>query len=377
MTSLDQTHAAIRGALDALGAVWVDPPVLQPAAIYLELSGEEIRRRAFLIDDTSHGALCLRPDMTVPAVRFAFAQQKPPTLVAYEGLVFRRQAAGSERESEFVQFGAEWLGEGEMNAAAEAQVIGAALDCCRAAGVDPALKLGDVAILSGFVAALGLDEPWPQRVTRALTRPGGLTALRAEKPASPDDEGAGLAKALAVLSPAHAEAALRDLLAHARITAVGARPIGEIAQRLQQRGRLAAAAPPSAAQFDLLDKLVHIDAADGLDQVAKLAEAKLLKAPSAAQKAIAGARARVDALKGALPKSFAFAPGLGRTLAYYDGFVFELEAPALGARASLGGGGRYDGLARALWSADRQPPKTLRAAGFAVRPQRIAEAAAP
>ncbi|MES1200160.1 MAG: ATP phosphoribosyltransferase regulatory subunit [Pseudomonadota bacterium] len=374
MSSLDQTRAAIRATLDAKGAAWVDPPVLQPAAIYLELSGEEIRRRAFLIDDASHGALCLRPDMTVPAVRSAFTHAKPPALIAYEGLVFRRQAPGSERESEFIQIGAEWLGEGEMNAAAEAQVIATALEGCRAGGVEPALKLGDFAILAGFVAALGLDEPWPQRVLRALTRPGGLTALRAEKPSAPDDEGAGLAEALAALSSEHAEAALKDLLAHARITAVGARPIGEIAQRLQQRGRLAAAAPPSAAQFDLLDKLTHIEAADGLDQAAKLAEAKLLKNPASAQKAIAEARARLDALKGALPKTFAFAPGLGRTLAYYDGFVFELEAPALGPRASLGGGGRYDGLARALWSADRQPPKTLRAAGFALRPQRIAEA---
>ena len=72
------------------------------------------------------------------------------------------------------------------------------------------------------------------------------------------------------------------------------------------------------------------------------------------------------------------APGLGRGFAYYDGFVFELEAPALGERASLGGGGRYDGLVRALQ--EREPsiatrPAPPRGAGFALRPLRIAEAA--
>ncbi|HWA00316.1 MAG TPA: ATP phosphoribosyltransferase regulatory subunit [Caulobacterales bacterium] len=372
MKPVEHIRAALRASLDARAPLWVEPPVLQPAAVYLELSGEEIRRRAFLIDDASHGALCLRPDMTAPAVRVAFEQAKLPPLVAYEGLVFRRQPPGSERENEFVQIGAEWLGKGDLDAAGEAQVIAAALDACRAAGVKPGLKLGDFALLAGFVAALGLDEPWPGRVRRALSRAGGLAALRAEKPVTMD-EGAGLAEALATLAPDHAEAALNDLLAHARITPVGGRPIAEIARRLQQRGKLAAAAPPSAAQYDLLDELTHIDAADGLDRVAKLAESKLLKQRALADAAIVKARARLEALKGALPAQTSFAPGLGRTLAYYDGFVFELEAPALGARSSLGGGGRYDGLARALWTKGETP--ALHAAGFAVRPQRLAEVA--
>ncbi|HVY83621.1 MAG TPA: ATP phosphoribosyltransferase regulatory subunit [Caulobacterales bacterium] len=374
MSRLDDVRQKLRASLDARGPIWVEPPVLQPAAVYLELSGEEIRRRAFLIDDASHGALCLRPDMTAPAVRVAFDLPKLPPLVAYEGLVFRRQAPGSERESEFTQIGAEWLGKGEMDASGEAQVIAAALEGARAAGVEARVKLGDFAILAGFVAALGLDEPWPARVVRALSRTGGLAALRVEKSAASQDEGAGLAEALATLSPEHAEAALNDLLAHARITPVGGRPIAEIARRLQQRGKLAAAAPPNAAQYDLLDQLTHIEAADGLDRVAKLAESKLLKNRAPAEAAIAKARARLDALKGALPKSFSFAPGLGRTLAYYDGFVFELEAPTLGDRASLGGGGRYDGLARALWNGRGDAP-SLYAAGFALRPLRLAEAA--
>ncbi len=373
----DQARAALRTALGAHAPVWLDPPILQPAAVYLELSGEDIRRRAFLIDDASHGALCLRPDMTVPVVRMAFDQPKLAPVVGYDGLVFRRQSPGSERESEFVQVGAEWLGDGPMEVATEAAIVRAALEGCRAAGVEPALKLGDVGVLAGFVAAVGLEEPWPQRVLRALARPGGLAALRAEKPANFEDEGAGLAEALAGLTQEHAEAALRDMLAHARITAIGGRPVAEIAQRLRQRGRLAAAAPPSAAQYDLLDALTHIDSADGLERAGKLAESKALKNAAPAKAALERASARMAALRagGALPSACSFAPGLGRTLAYYDGFVFELEAPALRERASLGGGGRYDGLARALWPANRAAPKALRAAGFALRPQRLAEAA--
>ncbi len=58
--SFEQARAAIRAVLDARGAHWVEPPLLQPAAIYLELYGEQIRRRVFLIEDAGRG-MCLRP----------------------------------------------------------------------------------------------------------------------------------------------------------------------------------------------------------------------------------------------------------------------------------------------------------------------------
>ncbi len=374
MSKLEKIRTTLRAALDARAPVWVAPPILQPAAVYLELSGEDIRRRAFLIDDHSHGELCLRPDMTVPAVRAAFEADKLAPIVAYEGLVFRRQEPGSARESEFTQIGAEWLGEG-ANVAAEAEIIAFALESCRAAGVEPKLKLGDVALVAGFVASLGLADPWPRRVLRAMARPGGLKALRSQKQPALTDEGMGLAEAFAALPADHAEAALVDLLGFARIAQVGGRPIGEIAERLRQRGKLVAAAPPSSAQYDVLEALTRIDGPGGLEDADKLAEALTERAPARA--ALDAAKARLEALSKLtkLPAETAFAPGLGKTLAYYDGFVFELEADKLGDRASLGGGGRYDGLARALWPSSRAAPSGLRAAGFALRPQRLAEAA--
>ncbi|GAM98491.1 ATP phosphoribosyltransferase regulatory subunit [alpha proteobacterium U9-1i] len=369
--SAETARLAIRAILDAKGATWVAPDVVQPAGIYLELYGEQIRRRIFLIESGGE-EMCLRPDLTAPAVRAAFALPKAPAIVAYDGLVFRRQLAGTSRESEFGQVGAEWLGEGAFDVKAEAEIIAAALQACGAA---PRMRLGDVAVLRAFVDALGLAHPWPARLMRALARPGGLAALRAEPRPALDDQGAGLAEALATMPEDHAEAAVADLLNLARITSVGGRPLSEIAQRLRLRGALAAATPPSAAQYDLLDALTRIDAADGLAQTEKLAQSKVLAQPASAQVAVANAKARSDALAGVLPKDFAFAPGLGRSVSYYDGFVFELEAPALGDRASLGGGGRYDGLARALWPAGKKAPASLRAAGFALRPHRIAEAA--
>jgi len=362
---------ALRASIDAHKALWLDPPILQPAALYLELSGEDIRRRAFLIDDHAHGELCLRPDMTVPAVRAAFAQATPPFLIAYEGLVFRRQEPGSQRETEFTQIGAEWLGDVD-----DAAIISAALTACRAANVEPRLRLGDVAIPAAFVDALGLDAAWSARVKRALARPNGLALLRNARPIV-SEEGAGLAEAFAALPEDHAEAALLDLLALARIARITDRPTAEIAQRLRARGQIATSAGPNAAQFDLLDALLHIEAPNGLEQAASLLKSPAIAHRASAEAALKRADARLSALRAKidLPADFSFAPGLGRTLSYYDGFVFELEARALGNRASLGGGGRYDSLAHALWPQSRgRTPDRLAAAGFALRPQRLAEA---
>ena len=44
----------------------IDPPIVQPAEPFLDLSGEDIRRRMFLTSDPLEHELCLRPDLTIP-----------------------------------------------------------------------------------------------------------------------------------------------------------------------------------------------------------------------------------------------------------------------------------------------------------------------
>ncbi len=45
------------------------PPVLQPIEPFLELSGEDIRRRIFVTQDAGGAELCLRPEFTIPVCR--------------------------------------------------------------------------------------------------------------------------------------------------------------------------------------------------------------------------------------------------------------------------------------------------------------------
>jgi ATP phosphoribosyltransferase regulatory subunit len=380
----EAARAALRGAIERLAPRWIDPLVLQPAGLYLELSGEEIRRRAFLVADENGAELCLRPDMTVPALRFAL-EQGLTGVIAYEGLVFRRQQQGSARETEFIQLGAEWLGDSD-----DSEVIACALEACRAANASPGLKLGDLALVHAFIESCGLAAPWIERMKRAVHRPHGLDAIKAEIARDAPLEGGALADALAAAPEEDAEAALADLLAVARITPVGSRSLTDIARRLRARGDAHRAPKPAKEQIALIETVTNLDhgVEKGIAAAEKLLSHRCVEG-GAARTAFEAALTRLHNLEKAvdLPTDTRFAPGLGRGLAYYDGFVFELEARGLGARASLGGGGRYDGLVKRLTDHPDRPQsqtsrqgapegaRSLGGAGFALRPARIAEAA--
>jgi histidyl-tRNA synthetase len=80
-------------------------------------------------------------------------------------------------------------------------------------------------------------------------------------------------------------------------------------------------------------------------------------------------RAHYEALKGLLGDlgiPFVEDPFLVRGLDYYTRTAFELESPHLGAQSALGGGGRYDLLARELGS-----KKPVPAVGFAAGIERL------
>ena len=370
---------AIADAASALGAAWIDPPVLQPSGLYLELAGEDLRARAYMLAGDDEDTFCLRPDMTAPAVRVALAAHAwtKPFGVAYDGLVFRRQNDAA-KEAEFHQIGVERFGKRDAIGAEESTIISAALTACRNAGAAPRMRLGDVALFEALVDACGLADTWSRRIKRAFARPGGLAgALKAAASEAPAADNA-MGQALAAMSQARAEAVVEELLADARIVVVGTRTVGEIAARLREKGRAEAAPAPDAATLAVIADAVALEAVpdQAFAALGKIAKRAALRDAATLANAIDRAAQRWAAVTDKPDATFSV--GFGRGLAYYDGFVFELEAPKLGARASLGGGGRYDGLLHRIAASEGGGPKDVvawGAIGFALRPQRIDEAA--
>src|SRR6185503_12792805 len=62
----DARAEALVAAYERAGYRRVHPAILQPAEPFLDLSGEDIRKRMYLTADPEGRELCLRPDLTIP-----------------------------------------------------------------------------------------------------------------------------------------------------------------------------------------------------------------------------------------------------------------------------------------------------------------------
>ena len=91
----DARAEALVAAYERSGYRRVAPALLQPAEPFLDLSGEDIRRRMFLTTDAEGRELCLRPDLTIPVSRDYLASPAAgkPASFCYLGPVFRHRMA--------------------------------------------------------------------------------------------------------------------------------------------------------------------------------------------------------------------------------------------------------------------------------------------
>ncbi|MEL6748299.1 MAG: ATP phosphoribosyltransferase regulatory subunit, partial [Pseudomonadota bacterium] len=51
------------------GYEFVAPSIIQPADVFLDAVGEQLRNRTYVFTDPAGDELCLRPDVTIPAAR--------------------------------------------------------------------------------------------------------------------------------------------------------------------------------------------------------------------------------------------------------------------------------------------------------------------
>jgi ATP phosphoribosyltransferase regulatory subunit len=362
-----QAARAVTEVLIAHGGEWIDPPVLQPAAIYLELAGEDIRSRLYTLTGPDGAELCLRPDLTAPAARHLIAQGGGGARLLYQGLVFRHRAAEAGEEDQFIQIGAETFGESDRPQA-DADALALALECTAKAGVpEPSVTLGDIGLYGVFIAGLGLPATLGAQLTAALPHPKARDRLldRASHPT----RHSGLADALAGLDGPAARAALGDVAGLAKIQPIGVRSLEDIAARLVARSR--DAQPVSPAVRSLLDRYLRIEGPP--ERVLDAVQALALEARVNLDAALADWSTRLTSLArcGVAPGQITFKTSFARAFDYYDGVLFELEAPELGSAAGLGGGGRYDSLLRRLSHGALDAP----AVGLMLRPARLARAA--
>ncbi len=336
---------AIRAPLLSAGAAPTDAPVLQPLGLLLDLAGEAMRSRLFVVSGDGGEEACLRPDFTVAVAREHFASGLESGRYRYEGKAFRVAPRGSDRAEEFLQLGVEAFEAGDP-VAADAEIAALAWASSAAGGrADLSLVLGDVSLFAAFIDSLDLAAPLAARLKRAFAKPRQLKAeLDGEAAAPLSGDQSRIASLLAGLPETEASAVLQELWSLAGIEPVGGRRPAEIAHRLVEKAEAAQAGRLNPEQAEKVRAFLAVsdrpDAA--LDAIAGLAGPN----DAALKVAIAGWRSRLSgmAARGVPLDKATLAAAFGRAFGYYDGFLFEVRSEALGAERPLAAGGRYDGL---------------------------------
>jgi len=361
--------AAIRAPFDGLGASLADVPLVQPLNLILDLAGEGLRSRLFVVQAEGGAEACLRPDFTAPVARSHIESGAAEGLYFYQGKAFRAAPEHTGRSEEFLQLGLERFDPpGASAAQADLEVAALAWRAACAGGRDDlTLWLGDAALFAAFVESLDLAPILAARLIRIAKRPRLIQAelTRAGEGAAEAAGGGQLADLLADLPGEGAASLLREVWSLAGVAPVGGRGPAEIAERLVAKAHARRTPALTAAQAAAI---AGYRAVEGPPQAA-LAQVRALAgaANSALERAIAAWDERLTRLTdlGVPADALRFAPSVGHAFDYYDGLTFEVRSQALGADRPVAAGGRYDGLLARLGGAAE-----ARAVGCMVRPWR-------
>ena len=335
----------------------VTPPLLQRADTFVELAGEEFRKRLFLTEGHDGREYCLRPDFTIPVcLEHLKNGRSTPIAYAYEGKIFRKRRAIGEPE--FSQAGTEWLGH-PSEIATDADLFALAMECAAAVRLDPRIRVGDAHLFAALTEALDLSSGWLRRLQAAFGDGERLagTLDRLGRRERPDGIAARLTPALARMDTAQARATVDAVVSRPQWAPAEGRTSEDIAERILAQAAFTAAdrsalpviteylslAAPLARASDLVETFARTHGLDFGDASSDFA-------------------ARTEAFRahGIDTEALHFEASFGRRLDYYTGFVFDMVDPAE-PRAEVIAGGRYDKLIALL-----DPSASLPAIGFSV-----------
>lgn len=346
-----------------------DAAILQPTSVFVDLSGEDIRRRLFVTTDADGHELCLRPEFTIPVAREYLAHhagQSARLDASYAGPVFRHRPGET---GEFVQAGVESFGRSDREAA-DAQMLALAQSAVALAGLEDAdIRFGDAGLFADLLSALAIGNGAARRLKRAYAAGRLAEALKETgQPAANAPGYTGLLAAIEGQDPKAARVFVEDVLKIAGIERVGGRTAGEIAERFLRQAGERHDTELSADARQTLSRFLAItgDPDQAAGALRKLATETGLDIGPAIDRF--EARTGFLAAQGIDLSQVLFSTALARNLDYYTGFVFEIRDPRRADGKLVVGGGRYDGLLGALGGSEPIP-----AVGFSMWLDRLSQ----
>jgi ATP phosphoribosyltransferase regulatory subunit len=364
--SLARQNAAIMAVFERAGFEHIAPDIIQPADIFLERSGEDIRARTFVFNDPSGQELCLRPDLTVPACRYHLSHSAKPeseTRYCYLGTAFRFPDELLSPQ-EFNQAGIEWYG-GTTPIEAEARIIKLAISALEAAGLSKLkVTLGDLGLFNALLDDIPMPERWRRRLRHQFWRPQAFHALLENFSKPSAAKRTSISEHVDAMANHNALEATANLLEQKGLSLVTDRSITDIASRLAEKHADRSEQSLAPAMQQKIETYLAIEG-NVTDVVAQLT---VIGGTTAFDAALTHFKQRVEALEeqGLNPRRFQFDANFGRELEYYTGLVFQVEVEARNAPLAVAGGGRYDSLLHDLGASSHIP-----AVGCAIHTERV------
>lgn len=358
----DQATSRLASHLEHFMALYgydkIETPIIQPAELFLTKAGDQIIHRLFTFERLGR-QLALRPEFTATAARAYITRypsaEQPVVRWQFGGSIFEERSGDDQRYS----IGAELIG--MSGVAAEAEIIALAANGIPAETPSGwTLVIGHAQLMRILLERFKLDR----RTQRFLLH--RLPALKETGKAHILDQLDQLLLGRSSQDEASAEVVselstqqMLDVLLDAtqRGVTMGGRTRHDIVRRLLEKRQRATERTQIAAALDFLEAWSAIDS----EPDAAFSQIEQLIAPddSEASRVLGEWRAVITLLDayGIPAARIRIQPALARSWDYYTGIVFELWSDD---GYHVGGGGRYDELAR-LVGGERNVP----AVGFA------------
>ena len=364
---MSQAMGELRTHFGSSGYEVIETPLLEETELFVRKSGGELTNRLYTFTDPGGHRVSLRPEFTSSVIRRFIQEQNSlsvPVRWQYGGPVFRYEGVEGETYRQFTQVGAELVGAAGVEA--DSEIIYLAWSGLREVGLrDCRLRIGHLGLLHSLLSAHNLSEPAKlfiignvQDLKRGRT---DVSALRQRA----EDVGLlrvgfdhAIGAALDGISLEAAQEFIQSALKDSMPAPVGQRTTEQIVARLLRKVRIADDPGVFEEALTLISLLAQLEGPPQfvLDEARSVALEKGMKSDSFDE-----LNKLVNALvsRGVSEYDIALDLGLAMGIAYYTGVVFELHASST-ERASLGGGGRYDSLVKALGGEEDVP-----ALGFA------------
>lgn len=338
------------------GYTRIETPLIEETELFLRKSGGELSSRLYDFNEPGGFRTSLRPEFTSPVIRYAIETGSADSGISryqYFGPVFRYAAPehpDGRKTRQFNQVGAELIGAPAPKA--DGEIIAMALEGLAKLGVPPvSIALGHVGLLRQLLQKFQLSERTVQfllnsmemiandasgeGMERLLERAGELGYLGSD----------GKSVADTPQERRNIEAVLSRSLGPLGINA-GSRTREEVIARLARKQTYADDPARFRTALAMLGELAAISG----DAGASIAAGRKLATQNGLDEGCFSLLEQVLTAaeeQGVDSSQIKISYGMARGVAYYTGMVFDI-LPGPDAADSLGGGGRYDGLTRAL-----------------------------